>query len=122
MDINTMFQLMVAASLEGCRPLHVTDRVSCDQLMRMAAAGLVDVTIHGELPNRTVTVRRLTARGGRLLRAYASPKRTRPAGAVRRKKLRKVSRRAAAPAANLLPLVPPLIFSKNGSTYESRTP
>ena len=38
MDISTIFQLLVAASVERGRTLHVTDLPDCDQLMRMAAA------------------------------------------------------------------------------------
>lgn len=73
MDLNSIFQLMVAASLERDKSIRVTDQISCNELLRLAGAGLVEISIHGEQTHPEVTVKRLTARGLRVLRAFATP-------------------------------------------------
>jgi hypothetical protein len=90
MDIFTIFQLLVAASVERGRTLRVTHQPDCDEFLRMGASGLVDIYLHLEGPEHEVTVRRLTARGRRVLRAFASPLRPgRVVRAVRKTKVRK---------------------------------
>jgi hypothetical protein len=73
MNLNSVFQLMVAAGLEQGESLRVTDQIGCDELLRMAGAGLVEISIDGDQAHPPVTLERLTERGSQVLRASAAP-------------------------------------------------
>ena len=100
MDINSVFQLMVAASLERGKTLRVTDRISCDELLRLAGTGLVEILIHGEQAHPALTVKRLTPRGLQVLRAFATPlpgvRSALKVGTIRSRQMGKISGRAEA--------------------------
>ena len=78
MERSTIFQLLAAANLQRGVTLHVTEPRRAQALLRLAAAGVVDIYLHGERAERGLTVRRVTAHGKRLLLAYARERAAEP--------------------------------------------
>jgi hypothetical protein len=73
MNLVYAHQLLVAAGQQRDRSFQVIGSSGCEEVQRMAAAGLVEISIQGNRTEPAVSIERLTDFGRTFLRAFAAP-------------------------------------------------
>ena len=73
MNLIYAHQLLVAAGQQGDRSFQVISRRGCEEVQRMAAAGLVEISIQGDRIEPAISIERLTDFGRTFLRTFAAP-------------------------------------------------